>query len=528
MKRVPDRFLGYAFCVGDLLLELDDQFRILNADGAVKTTLGITSGQKVPVNFLDLLTERGKALIVSTAKTLTGANRLGPFTISVGRPGVPKEQFAIFLAKLPTSAEKIYLVMSRPYRLGLNEKAAQANKTVDDKRAEFYERLEGLFEGNADAQNQMLITVLEAGAGQELSAGQRQEIEKYLKSYSVGGSAATQLSDDKFAFVHEKPGEGGRPTDFAGELQQATGLTMQAATIDAAQSQLSEQDNMRALIFSLQNFARESDGYGVGDIARNCGTLIGETTERVKAFRQVLEDGNFSLVFQPIVDLKRGTTHHFEALTRFEELPPSIKSQWEMIRFAEDVGLIDDFDYAVVSRAIQKLRELLKKGGAPGIAVNLSGRSLSNPDFLLELMGVLKGNDDLKRYLSLEITESSTIHDLDMLGGMLNDVRNIGFKVYLDDFGAGAAGFQYLKKLKVDALKIDGAYIRDALTNRQDRAFLRSMVTLCKDLGIDTVGEWVETREHAELLTSLGVDYGQGYYFGKPSPNFLVTRAEAV
>ncbi len=146
---------------------------------------------------------------------------------------------------------------------------------------------------------------------------------------------------------------------------------------------------------------------------------------------------------------------------------------------------------------------------------------------MLELVALLRGNKDLKQYLSLEITESAKIHDLDALGGVVQEMRAIGFKIYLDDFGAGAAGFQYLKKLKVDALKIDGDYIRDAINNKEDRAYLRSMVTLCRDLGIVTVGEWVETQEHAKLLLEMGVDYGQGYFFGKPSPNFLTEPVKA-
>lgn len=506
--------MGYAFCVGDLLLELDLEFNIHSADGAIKSTIGAVAG-KGKTNFLDLLTDRGKGIIASSAKMLTGANRLGPFTVSVGQSQSKKEEFAVFMSKLPHAADRLYLVLSKPYRIGATKDKKSPTK-IEDKKQQFFERLEGLFDGNPDAAENMLVTVLEAGSGQSIDSDQQKVIEDYLKSFSVGGSHATMLGDDKFAVVHDKTDEKAQKTDFAAQLQKATGVAMNAATIDAAESHLSEEDNLKALVFSLQNFAADQSGFGVGEIQKNCATLIGETTERVKAFRKVLEDGSFSLVFQPIVHLKKNVVHHFEALTRFE-LPPMIKSQWEMIRFAEDVGLIDDFDYAVVTRAIRKIRELLRQGGAPGIAVNLSGRSLSSDEFMLDLISLLRGNQDLKRYLSLEITESSKIHDLDALGASLKEMRSLGFRVYLDDFGAGAAGFQYLKKLKVDALKIDGDYIRDAITNKEDRAYLRSMVTLCRDLGIVTVGEWVETEEHAKLLLEMGVDYGQGYFFGKPS-----------
>lgn len=525
MTKVPGRFLGYAFCVGDLLLELDLDFNIQSADGAVKTTLGNiqVKGQS---NFLDLLNDRGKGIIENSAKMLTGSNRLGPFTVAVGKEGAKKDDFAVFLAKLPTATDRIYAVLSKPYRLGATgDKSAPAK--VEDKKKQFFDRLEGLFEGNPDAAENMLVTVLEAGAGQDIDPDKQKVIEDYLKSFSVGGAHATMLADDKFAVVHDKTDERAQKTDFAAHLEKATGVSMSSATIDAAEANLSEEDSLKALVFSLQSFASGGDsGMGIDEIQKNCATLIGETTERVKAFRKVLEDGAFTLVFQPIVHLKKGTVHHFEALTRFE-LPPMIKTQWEMIRFAEDVGLVDDFDYAVVTRTIRKIREMLRKGGAPGIAVNLSGRSLSSQEFMLELISLLRGNKDLKQYLSLEITESSKIHDLDVLARALGEMREIGFKVYLDDFGAGAAGFQYLKKLKIDALKIDGDYIRDAINNREDRAYLRSMVGLCRDLGITTVGEWVETQEHAKLLTELGVDYGQGYFFGKPSPNFLTEPAKA-
>jgi len=527
MSKIPGRFLGYAFCVGDLLLELDTNFKILNADGAVKNTLGVGAGNQKESNFLDLLTERGKGVIKASTKALTGANRLGPFQISIGAQGAAKEQYVVFMSKLPHATDKLYFVLSKPYRVGKDTaKQSDASPAVrlEDNKQDFFNRLEGLFEDNPEAEENMQVTLIDAAAkGGELGQKLQQEIEDYLNSFSVGGNHAAMLGDDKFAFVHEKEAEGGSKIDYAAEIANATGVAIEAATIDAAEANLSQADSMKAMMFSLQQFASASEGFDVAEIEKNCGTLIGETTERVLAFRKVLEEGAFTLVYQPIVHLTKGTTHHFEALTRFD-LPEMIKSQWEMIRFAEDVGLIADFDRAVLARTVSKLRELLRAGKAPGIAINCSGRSLSDPEFILDLISTLKGNKDLNKYLAIEITESSQIMDLDMLGEALKEIRSVGFRVYLDDFGAGAAGFQYLKKLTVDALKIDGDYVRNATTSKEDRAYLRAMVTLCQDLGIVTVGEWVETKEHAELLRDIGVDYGQGYFFGKPSAGLKASQ----
>lgn len=522
-QKVPNRFLGYAFCVGDLLLEMSDDFIIKNADGAVKATLGIATGADSKTNFLDLLDVPGRGLFKKNVEKLTGANRLGSVSLNVGIDADSKEKFGAFIAKLPTEPDVIYVVLSRPQRLGMNDASPTATMVAEEKKQQFFTNLERLFDDEPGLEDKVQVTVIEADEGESLNAGQQSNIEQYLQSVSYGGNTASRVADAKFAVVHEKANDNSSAEVIRTAVAQATGVSISTATIDAAASNLSDKDSMKALVFGLQQFAEDSDGFDVESIEENCGTLIGETAERVRAFRQVLAEGAFSLVYQPIVDMKRLTTHHFEALTRFD-LPEIMRSQWEMIRFAEDVGLIDDFDRAVINRVINKIRELMRQGTAPGIAVNVSGRSLSHPEFISDLIKILEENRDLSGHLSLEITESARILDLKSLAVVVQQIRGIGFRVYLDDFGAGAAGFQYLKSLKVDAVKIDGAYIKDAVESAEDRAFLRSMVMLCRELGIDTVGEWIETKEHAELLKDIGVDYGQGYFYGKPTNGLMSAR----
>ena len=113
----------------------------------------------------------------------------------------------------------------------------------------------------------------------------------------------------------------------------------------------------------------------------------------------------------------------------------------------------------------------------------------------------------------------------------MNDViqalRQAGHKVCLDDFGAGAAAFQYLKSLEVDLVKIDGAYVRNALKDEQAQAFLKSIASLCTDLGIDTIGEMIENPSTANFLIAHGVRFGQGYRFGKPSPDLPILAKPA-
>ena len=134
------------------------------------------------------------------------------------------------------------------------------------------------------------------------------------------------------------------------------------------------------------------------------------------------------------------------------------------------------------------------------------------------MLGLLDENTDLAGQLSLEITESVQLRDLVRAERVVQEVRRRGFAVYLDDFGAGAASFQYLQALTIDGVKIDGTYIKRIGGSQRDDALVRGIVQLCGDLKIATVGEMVETTDQNNFLRSVGVTLGQGWLFGKPSP----------
>jgi EAL domain-containing protein (putative c-di-GMP-specific phosphodiesterase class I) len=116
-----------------------------------------------------------------------------------------------------------------------------------------------------------------------------------------------------------------------------------------------------------------------------------------------------------------------------------------------------------------------------------------------------------------EITESARIADLRSVRNVVHGLRQAGHKVCLDDFGAGASAFHYLRALDVDVVKIDGVYVRDALKSNKGAAFLKAMAALCNDLGTEVVAEMVEDNASVAFLRQCGVDYGQGYLFGRPS-----------
>jgi EAL domain-containing protein (putative c-di-GMP-specific phosphodiesterase class I) len=234
----------------------------------------------------------------------------------------------------------------------------------------------------------------------------------------------------------------------------------------------------------------------------------------VRALRSTMSQSDFQMVFQPIVALSDRQLHHYEALVRFGD----DQSPFETIRLAEGVHLIGEFDLAVVQRVVVALQEARNRGQRPEVAVNLSGHSLESTVFMAALRELLAPDQDLRKQLIFEITESTQITDLVHAGNAVRQLRQDGHSVCLDDFGAGAASFPYLQALEVDFVKIDGAYVK-ALQSREkerDRAILRGMVWLCKELKIGTVAEMIETEDQARLLLDFGIDYGQGWLFGRP------------
>jgi len=266
----------------------------------------------------------------------------------------------------------------------------------------------------------------------------------------------------------------------------------------------------RALAYAISLYI-EQQGETVSMAALGAGLaeFYEVTLARIDRLKQIIAAGAFSMAFQPIIGMRDRRAHHYEALIRLgADLPPG-----EAISFAERVGLIEAFDLAIVDR----VTETLRRRPQARIAVNLSGRSLESPAFAASLEGALGRHAALAGRLLFEVTETAEIRKLEQVNSIVQRLRGAGFQVCLDDFGSGANSFHYLRAFSVDMVKIDGVYIRDALKEPTDRAFLRAMVGLCRDLGVATVAEMIETEEQAALIRGLGVDYGQGYLFGRPA-----------
>ncbi|MDQ1372923.1 MAG: hypothetical protein QOJ09_261, partial [Actinomycetota bacterium] len=254
--------------------------------------------------------------------------------------------------------------------------------------------------------------------------------------------------------------------------------------------------------------------------------LDGATAERMQMeteLRRAVERDQLTLVFQPIGSVRHRRITGVEALVRWRHPQRGLVGPDDFIPLAEDSGLINEVGHWVLEQACAQAQKWVTKfpGRRLSIAVNVSPRQLARPGFVAELQGVLAATGLDPRRLVLEMTER-------VLAGeesreQLKAVRALGVRIALDDFGQGQASMSYLKRFKVDILKIDKSFLHGASDNR-NLAILKSMITLARDLGIAVVAEGVETADQFEQLRALECDSMQGYWFHMPMPESEVTE----
>lgn len=231
--------------------------------------------------------------------------------------------------------------------------------------------------------------------------------------------------------------------------------------------------------------------------------------------KQALRDDRIVLAYQPIVASQDGTPVFYEGLVRMLDEENKPVPAGVFVPIVEQMGMMRLVDRRVLDLGITTL----KKNSEISLSINVSGMTAVDPVWLRLLQEYLEGQPDVAKRLILEITETIAIDDIADSSRFVRSVAELGCQVALDDFGAGYTSFRHLRALNVDLVKIDGAFVRDLPTNPDNQLFVRTLISLAKGIGLKTVAEWVETEEEAELLRNEGVDYLQGWHYGKPETN---------
>jgi diguanylate cyclase (GGDEF)-like protein/PAS domain S-box-containing protein len=256
--------------------------------------------------------------------------------------------------------------------------------------------------------------------------------------------------------------------------------------------------------------------------------LVQQRGERhwIDRITKALEEKRFCLYQQKImpIDLNSGAKTHYELLLRMVSETGEVIAPMAFIPAAERYGLMISIDRWVVSHFFAGYQSFTQKRLAQShnldcvYAINLSGVSVSDDQFLAFLKDEFRAHDILPETICFEITETAAIANLSKAAHLIEEIKDIGCSFALDDFGSGMSSFAYLKNLPVDYVKIDGSFIKNIMNDSVDSALVECMNRIGHEIGMQTIAEFVENDSILEKLRGFGVDYAQGYGIAKPSP----------
>jgi EAL domain-containing protein (putative c-di-GMP-specific phosphodiesterase class I) len=519
------RYLGFAFASAELLFELDAEGRIALSVGAMQKLVGSSHENLAGKSWTALFAEDSQAVVTALLESLDTADRRGPVRVELAAmEGRKLKRFVAFSAcRLPQLAPNISCAISLSGASaqveakgpnGLHDHASftatadalMANPPGMDLDVAFVE-----FRGLSRAATAM---------GAEAGEAAIRRVAAAVQAESLGGQTAGQLADDRFALVRPKSEAPDRMLQRLTKAAERAGAPVEVSGATAAMDAAPTGESMRALRFALDTFIKE----GAGAAGEAFSDVLANTKEQAKAFSRTVNERRFRLFYQPIVDLKTLDLHHFEALARLQN--PAEESPAAAIRLAEELEIIHELDMAVVDLCVRRL--VAPNNGRLKLAANLSARSLAREGYIPALLKKVQAQPGLSDRLIFEITESAEIQDLEAANKQIQALRSRGFTVCLDDFGAGAAALSYLRSLAVDTVKIDGQYVKDIAASGRADAVVRHLVELCRELEVTTVAEMVETDKAAAVLRDIGVDFGQGYHFGRPAPEPIYAKPAPI
>ncbi len=235
-----------------------------------------------------------------------------------------------------------------------------------------------------------------------------------------------------------------------------------------------------------------------------------------RRLREAFEADAFALAFQPVIRLRDDAVTHYEVLIRLREPDGGLVPPGVFLAAAERAGLVARLDRWVLERTLALIRTLPPRHGETVFNVNLSGHTLRDPEFVPFVREALARSGVPGQRLTLELTETAAIADPDHAEEVIAQLRSLGCRIALDDFGSGFSTYSYLKRFPVDYLKIDGGFIRQLAWDTVDQALVRSIVEIARALGKETVAEFVGDERTLELVRGYGVDYAQGFHLGHP------------
>ena len=356
--------------------------------------------------------------------------------------------------------------------------------------------------------------------GDEVLAAVAQIIRAHMRS----GDAVGRYSSNKFGIILNDCGPGAmrvaaeRLIRIVRDTTIRTAACQLSATISIGGVLIPDQASTvsQALGHAMQALdrakSRRHDGFAAYQPCRSTSEARQRNISIADEVISALEQNRMLLALQPIVETRTRKPSFYECLLRMQRPDGSIVSAGEFIPLAEQLGLSRFIDRRVLELAV----DFAKAHPAVHLSINVSGYTSSEHEWLVSLHKLTGGRREIMERLTIEITETAAIHDLDVSSAFVDTLKELGCRVAIDDFGAGYTSFKNLKTLNVDMVKIDGSFIRNLTTEPDNQVFIKTLVEIAETFNLETVAEWVGDEETAQMMARAGITHQQGFYFGQP------------
>ena len=512
-----DRFIAFAFAAADLLVEASADGAIRFAAGAFNVRFAAAPERFVGRPLHQLFAPADRAAVDLALSTTAMRGRLPPVVLRLAdAAATPMVVSGLAMPPAQGSGDgRLCFTIGRLPALPAPASVAPQPAAAFARMAE--ERLRGDQGGALSLLEVQGWSTAQGAMPLETQRALQGEIVDVLARFGGPGSVAGEIASGQYGLLSNNR------TDLealAAELEAllranpATARTqVHSAELALERDELTGAQAARALRFALARFA-EGGAKATMEAGFNNGLaeFIASAQMRAKAVRAALAGNRFRLAFQPVVALTDRRVHHYEALLRPIFTPGAvIQTTQDFVTFAEAVGLSEEMDLAVMQQALAAMAS----SPAVSVAVNVSGLSMESPNFRDRLMQML-GAGVRPGQLLVELTETADIQDVANAAACISGLRDLGVPICIDDFGAGSAAFRYLREFRVDYVKLDGAYVTGARENAREHGFLLSMIELANFVGAKVIAETIEREDEAAMMLDLGVEYGQGWLFGKP------------
>jgi EAL domain-containing protein (putative c-di-GMP-specific phosphodiesterase class I)/GGDEF domain-containing protein len=517
-----NRFLAFSFASADLLLEVDTAGRVVFALGASTRLFGIELKGLAKRHAIELFHEAERGLLSQVMSRVHVAQRFGPLVLRSATPA-QAGRLVVNGCRMPEQPDTLFITVSEA-RTNLIAHAAlgrrdRASGLLD--RDGFEAALGDTVKLARDLNQDVSLTLVtlndldefERRIGSERTQSFLAQLGSVFRAMAVNDCAA-RLGADRFGILQDAECTGDIAVDLSEIAREADphrhGLGIESTRIRVDRA-LGEDDTTRALLYTVEQFSGKAHEANFASLQEALAKLTHESATRIARIRNAIAVGHSCIVAQPVVNLESRAICHYELLSRFEK----DTSPYDDVVFAEKIGIIHELDHALCEFAARYVSS--PQGHDIALAVNISGRSVVNRTFAQKLIALAKAHAQRSSQLIFEITETIAVQDFTFANNLIQSLRRMGFRVCLDDFGSGAASFQYLRQLDVDFIKIDGDYVRQVLSAPREAAILKSIITLSRELSTGVIAEQIETPIQVQRLKALGCGFGQGFLFGRPA-----------